>query len=159
MLKSIISRNDVTQSDQPVWLDLVRIARAEITSENDLFPIEHALGQAISTGWRSADPGPQVIRLVFEHPIDVRRIYIHVIERAAERTQEFALYAETADRGLHEVRRQQFTFSPHGSTEEIEDFTVDLRHLKFIELRIDPDRSHKPSASQNYASLSGFKLA
>jgi hypothetical protein len=57
------------------------------------------------------------------------------------------------------VVRQQWNFSPHGTTEEIEDFTVALSGVTVMELRIDPDRSHDPAASQSYASLQGLKLA
>ena len=38
-----------------------------------------------------------------------------------------------------EVVRQQWNFSPHGTTEEIEDYTVDLSGVTVLELRIDPD--------------------
>ncbi len=55
--------------------------------------------------------------------------------------------------------RQQWNFSPHGTTEELEDFTVDLSGVTALELRIDPDRSHDPKLSQSYASLQSLKLA
>ena len=55
--------------------------------------------------------------------------------------------------------RQQWNFSPHGTTEEIEDYTLDLSGMTTLELRIDPDRSHDPKQSQNYASLQSLKLA
>lgn len=159
MRKSIIATAGATQSNQPAWLDLARLAKVEITSEDDLFPIEHALGQALSTGWRAAAPGPQIIRILFDHPVDIKRIHVHIVERAAERTQEFALFAESEGAGPREIRRQQFTFSPHGSTEEIEDFAVELSHVTSLELRIDPDRSHDPSLSQSFATLAAFKVA
>ena len=54
---------------------------------------------------------------------------------------------------------RQWTFSPHGSTEEIEDYTVDLQRVTMLELRIDPDRSHDPKLGQSYASLQTMKLA
>jgi hypothetical protein len=55
--------------------------------------------------------------------------------------------------------RQQFTFSPGGSTEEIEDYTVALDGVTVMELKIDPDRSHDPQQSRNYASLQSLRLA
>ncbi len=58
-----------------------------------------------------------------------------------------------------EVVRQQWNFSPGGTTEELEDFKVDLSAINTIEIRIDPDRSHDPSQSQHYASLLSLKLA
>lgn len=159
MRTKIIDTPDKTSPQQSAWLNLSRIAKVEITSEDDLFPIEHALGQVLSTGWRAASPGPQIIRLLFDQPVEIHRIYMHIIERAAERTQEIGLYAESEGVGLQEIRRQQFTFSPQGSTEEIEDFAVELANITLFELRIDPDRSHDPSLSQSFASLAELKLA
>lgn len=159
MRKTIIGAPGATSAKQSGWLDLKRLSKVEMTSEDDLSPIEHALGESLSTGWRAASPGPQIIRLIFDQPVEIHRIYLHIIERAAERTQEIGLYAESEGIGLQEVRRQQFTFSPHGSTEEIEDFAVELAKINLFELRIDPDRSHDPSRSQNYASIAELRLA
>ena len=159
MRKSVIpSASAATASTYEHWLDLDAIARVEITSEDANLPIEHALGKTPTTGWRAARPGPQVIRLHFDAPQVVRRIQVHFIERQAERSQEFAVYAGSAGQ-MREVVRQQWTFSPHGSTEEIEDYTVDLQRVTMLELRIDPDRSHDPKQSQHYASLQSLKLA
>ncbi len=60
---------------------------------------------------------------------------------------------------LKEVMRQQWTFSPQGSTEEIEDYPLNLSGITTLELRIDPDRSHDPKLSKAYASLQSLKLA
>jgi hypothetical protein len=140
------------------WLDLEKIAIAEISSEDELFPIEHALGKTVSTGWRARETGPQVIRLRFDDPVELHTIEVHVVERAAERTQEMAIYVEMEGMGVQEVVRQQFTFSPHGSTEEIEEFAVELKGVTMLELRIDPDRAHVAGQSQNYASLAWLRL-
>jgi hypothetical protein len=159
MRKSIITPNPVAAPPLGEhWRELDRIARVEISSEAEDFPIEHALGKTASTGWRAAETGPQVIRLLIDEPIAVRRIQLHFVERAAERSQEFALFAGTG-KELREVVRQQWNFSPHGTTEEIEDYHVDLSGVTVVELRIDPDRSHDPALSQSYASLQSVRMA
>ncbi len=159
MRKSIVTPTAAAATLIPGhWRDLERIARVEITSEDPNFPIEHALGKAETTGWRAAGTGPQVIRLHFDEPQTIRRILLHFVDRAAERSQEFALFASSGAE-LREVKRQQWNFSPHGTTEEIEDYTVDLHDVIALELRIDPDRSHDPKQSQSYASLQSLKLA
>jgi hypothetical protein len=158
MRKTILANDDaVTKPVGGVWLDLEKIARVEISSEDAAFPIEHALGAAATTGWRAAGTGPQTVRIHFDDPQAVRRIQVHVIDRATERSQEFAIFAET-DGGRREVVRQQFSFSPGGSTEEIEDYSVELNGVTMVELKIDPDRSHDPKQSQNYASLQSLRL-
>ena len=159
MRKSIVSPSAVAATPiSDLWRDLERIARVEISSEDEQFPIEHALGKKATTGWRAAETGPQLIRLHFDEPLNIKRIQLHFVEKAAERSQEFAVFAGSGTE-LKEVVRQQWTFSPHGSTEEIEDYTVNLSGITTLELRIDPDRSHDPKQSQAYASLQSLKLA
>jgi hypothetical protein len=159
MRKSIVSPSPVTATPiRDIWRELERIARVEITSEDPAFPIEHAFNKTVTTGWRASETGPQVIRMHFDEPLTIHRIQLHFIETAAERSQEFALYAGSGTE-LREVVRQQFTFSPGGSTEEIEDYTVALNGVTVMELKIDPDRSHDPKQSQSYASLQSLRLA
>jgi hypothetical protein len=159
MRKSILDPTEQIPADTAPWLDLERLARVEVTSEDDLFPIENALAQRITTGWRASTTGPQTIRLLFDQPVSVRRLEIHIVERAAERTQEFAVYAGPSIDDLREVVRQQFTFSPGGSTEEIEQYTVTLDAVRVLDLRLDPDRAHHASDSINYASLVALRIA
>jgi hypothetical protein len=159
MRKSIVSPSAVAATPiSDLWRDLERIARVEISSEDPQFPIEHALGKKVTTGWRAAETGPQLIRLHFDEPMNIKRLQLHFVDKAAERSQEFAVYAGSGAE-LKEVVRQQWSFSPHGSTEEIEDYTVNLSGITTLEVRIDPDRSHDPKQSQHYASLQSLKLA
>jgi hypothetical protein len=159
MRKSIVSPSAVaTPPISELWRDLERIARVEISSEDDQFPIEHALGKKETTGWRAAGIGPQLIRLHFDEPMNIKRLRLHFVDKTAERSQEFAVFAGSGSE-LKEVVRQQWTFSPYGSTEEIEDYTVNLSGITTLEVRIDPDRSHDPKQSKEYASLQSLKLA
>ena len=159
MRKSIVSPSAVAQTPiSDLWRELERIARVEISSEDPQFPIENALGKKVTTGWRAAAMGPQLIRLHFDEPLNIKRLQLHFVDKTAERSQEFAVYAGTGSE-LKEVVRQQWSFSPHGSTEEIEDYTVNLSGITTLEVRIDPDRSHDPKQSQHYASLQSLKLA
>jgi hypothetical protein len=159
MRKSIVSPSAVAATPiSDLWRDLERIARVEISSEDEQFPIEHALGKKGTTGWRAAETGPQLIRLHFDEPLNIKRLRLHFVDKTAERSQEFAVYAGSGNE-LKEVVRQQWSFSPNGSTEEIEEYTVNLSGVTTLELRIDPDRSHDPKMSQAYASLQSLKLA
>lgn len=159
MRKSFISSATETMAaTHDDWMDLENIARVEISSEDVDFPIEDALGKALKKGWKAREIGPQVIRLHFDKAQEIRRIQLHFVDQAAERSQEFAVYAGSGTE-LREVVRQQWSFSPGGSTEEREDYTVDLHGVTLLELRIDPDRSHDPKASRSYASLQSLKLA
>ncbi len=94
MRKSIVSSTVTTATPiSDLWRDLERIARVEITSEDAAAPIENALSKAAATGWRAATTGPQVIRLFFDEPQSIRRIQLHFVDKTAERSQEFAVFA------------------------------------------------------------------
>jgi hypothetical protein len=49
-------------------LDLANLGMVEITSEDEAYPIECALQLGERRGWRAAEPGPQIIRLLFDQP-------------------------------------------------------------------------------------------
>jgi hypothetical protein len=157
MDKSIIApggQDRATPVDE--WLDLNRLARVEITSEDPDHPIEAALIPGHGPGWRAAGPGPQTVRLRFDEPRRVRRVWLHFIELAARRTQEFVLRWATADgQPARDVVRQQWTFSPDGSTHETEDYRVDLWDVTMLDLIISPD----VSGGDSRASLAEMRLA
>jgi hypothetical protein len=159
MRKSIVAPAAATKlAMDDLWRDLERIARVEITSEDENFPIENAFGKTATAGWRASTTGPQVIRLFFDEPQNIRRIHLSFVDTSSERSQEFAIMAGSGVAST-EVVRQQWNFSPTGTTEEIEDYAVDLTGITHLELHIDPDRSHNPALSQSYASLQTLKLA
>jgi len=160
--RSIIAMSSRPQVPSPqkgiqpkmTWLDIPTLAKIEVSSADDLFPIDHAFLPTPTTGWRAATTGPQTLRLIFHTPQPILHIHIHITDRVAERMQQFTLIADGAV-----LLRQQFTFSPHGTTEEIEDYTVDLHALRILELQIDPDRAHIPANSQHFATLTALRLA
>lgn len=156
--KTIISDNTSRTSESDTWLDIEALAAVEITSEDNSFPIENALRREKPTGWRAATVGPQVIRLQFNAPQTIRRIRVHIVEKLAERSQEFLLKA-LANGEWREIARQQWNFSPNGTTEEIEDYRVELNEVTAVELRIDPDRSHEPAMSQHVATIESLQVA
>lgn len=133
------------------WLDLEQIAHAEVTSEDPAHPVEGAL--VAGDGWRAAAPGEQTLRLLFDEPQSLRRIFLRFVEPDLERTQEFVLRWSPDGKAFHEILRQQWNFSPQGATEESEDREVDLPQVAALELTIRPGRSDAR------ASLAEMKLA
>jgi hypothetical protein len=160
MQKEIIGRTTTAgkSHEDAQWLDLESIARVQITSEAPSFPIENALNinlERNELGWRAADTEPQTIALIFTAPMHLRRIFVHFIERETERSQEFVLRYSSAKETNREIVRQQWTFSPFGSAQEIEDYAIDLEGVTKLELVIDPDRGR----GQSRATLSALRLA
>jgi hypothetical protein len=142
------------ESDQD-WLDLEHIATVEVTSEDPSFPIEFAVGSKDGPGWRASQAGEQQIRIIFDEPVSLHRIQLRFHEVAFERTQEFTLRWSPAKGGsTREIVRQQWNFSPTGSTTEIEDYVVDLDTVSVLELAIHPDLSQREAV----ATLASWRL-
>ena len=138
------------------WLDLERLAQVEITSESAEHPIESALINDRGPGWRAAQPGKQTIRLLFDQPINLGRILLRFDEKEQGRTQEFVLrWLPEGQQSPREIVRQQYTFSPPATNQEIEDYRVKLNGVTTIELEIVPDIS----GGGVYASLAQIRLA
>ena len=138
------------------WLDLNRTAVVEVTSEENGYPIESALLEAESPGWRAANPGPQTIRLVFDEPQKLRRIWLAFEDSENTRTQEFVLrWSPAIGNSFREIVRQQWNFSSPGSVREIEDYAVELSAVKVLELIIVPDQS----GGATRATLASLRLA
>ena len=128
-----------SESDQG-WLDLEQIATVEVTSEDPSFPIESAFIPNCGPGWRASQIGEQQIRIIFDKPMSLHRIQLHFHEAESERRQEFTVRWSSAAGGPEkEIVRQQWNFSPAGSTTEIEDYEVDLDGVSVLELAIQPD--------------------
>lgn len=156
MRKRIIGadRHAVTPADQP-WLDVEPLVQVEITSEHPAHPIESALRPGTLSAWQAADPGEQTIRLLFDQPLRLRQIRIVFEEDEHARTQEFALrWSSDGGQSYHQIVRQQYTFSPPGTTREVEDYTVNLDGVTALELQIIPDISGGVAP----ASLAGWYM-
>ena len=158
MRKNIVAKD--RQANLPVndgqWLDIEQLAQVEITSEDSAFPIEGALTANGGAAWRAAEEGSQTIRITFDEPQQVGSIYLFFEEHKQARTQEFVLrWSPGNEQPMQEIVRQQYNFSPGSSTEEQENYTVELKDVKIIELHIIPDMGN-PHA---LASLSSLRIA
>ena len=132
------------------------MATVEITSEDETHPIECALQLGETRGWRAAEAGPQSIRLLFDQPQKLKRIWLVFEETETQRTQEFVLrWSPDHGRSYRELIRQQWNFSPPGTTREDEKYDVDLRQATLLELMIVPDQGGGTSR----ALLASLRLA
>lgn len=140
---------------QQGWLDLEQIATVELTSEDSRFPIEGAFRSSDGSGWRASEPGDQRIRLIFAAPVSLHRIELCFRETEVERTQEFTIrcWSGSPD-SVKEIVRQQWNFSPSGSTTELESYAVNLDSVSMLELAIRPDLRRRDVV----ASLESFRL-
>jgi len=157
MRKRIMSpgAEGVSTADQN-WLDLEDLAQAEISSEDTAHPIESALITNTGSGWRAAQPGKQTVRLLFDKPQTIRCIRLVFQENEHERTHEFVLrWSPDNGQSYREIARQQYNFSPPGTTRELEDYPVELPGLTTLELIIVPDIR----GGSSHASVAQLRLA
>ena len=157
MRKRVISpaRREVA-APEPQWLDMEKLVQVEVTSEDREHPIESALLPFDSSGWRAAQPGEQTIRLIFDRPQRLSRVWLLFIEPDTARTQEFVLrWSPDGGRSVREVLRQQWNFGPPETIREAEDYRVELSGVTVLELTIIPDKS----GGDARASLAQWRLA
>jgi hypothetical protein len=143
MRKRIINQGtqDLPLSNQQ-WLNLENLAEIEVTSEDAAHPIESALIPSAGSGWRAGQPGQQTVRLLFNEPQRIRRMRLLFQENEQERTQQFVLrWSSDGGQSYREIVRQQYNFSPPGTTTELEDLTVEIDGLTTLELNIIPNIS------------------
>ena len=140
MRKTILGHEDHSAtSSSNEWFEVEAIAGISVTSEADDAPIENVLYPDREMGWRGGEPGPQIVRITFSGPTNIRHVRLVFRESQIARTQEFTLGCTVAGGEPRELIRQQWTFSPQGSMEEVEDYRVSLNDVVVLELTIIPD--------------------
>ena len=157
MRKRIITpAHQETELPDLEWLNVEELAEVEITSEDVAHPIEFALLPDQVSGWCAAESGKQSIRLIFDQPQTLQRIWLHFVDNDTERTQEYVLrWSSDGGQSFREIVRQQWNFSPEGATSETEELHVALTGVTVIELSIIPDIS----GGDAFASLAQLRLA
>jgi XRCC1 N terminal domain len=156
MRKQLIRVPQIAPAWDQGWLDVNKTVSVEVSSEDQNYPIESALLGDEKRGWRAAEPGSQTIRLIFDRPQRLRRIWLAFQDTEGARTQEFVLrWAPDAGHPFREIVRQQWNFSSPGGVREIEDYAVDLFDVGVLELIIVPDKG----GGDARASLVKMRLA
>jgi hypothetical protein len=127
---------------------IAAIATVWVTSEAADAPIDHVFDQHGGPGgsrWVAPVPGEQRLILAFDTPQTLRRISLEVEEREVSRTQ--VLHVSVSSDGgqtYQEVRRQEYTFSPPGTTFEREDWAITVEGATHLQLVITPDKAGSP---------------
>ena len=146
--KQIIDVPPASPVPLPGRIDVAAVATVLVTSEAPDHPVDHAFDDRQGPGgtrWLAGGPGEQVLILAFEAHQAIRRVLLEVEERETARTQELQL-ATSSDGGTNyrEVLRQEYNFSPPGTTFEREDWAVNAEGVTHLRLVIRPDKGDKP---------------
>ena len=129
-------------------IDVAAVATVLLTSEDPAHPIDHAFDDSRGPGgsrWIAGEPGEQTVILAFDSPQAIRRVALEVEEPEVARTQELQLAVSTdGGRTYRELLRQEYNFSPPGTTFEREDWAVNSDAVTHLRLVIKPDKGGKP---------------
>ncbi|NJK27802.1 MAG: hypothetical protein HC925_03710 [Coleofasciculaceae cyanobacterium SM2_3_26] len=133
-------------------LDIANLATVLVTSEDTAHPIENAFSPQRGAGsdyWAAANPGMQTIMLAFDRPQSIRTIRLEIEETEVERSQ--ALHFQASSDGgqtFTDVLRQEYNFSPSGTTLQQETWTVNLENITHLRLDIKPDMGDRPAVAK-----------
>jgi hypothetical protein len=146
--KQIIRPSTATPALMPGEIDIAAVATVLVTSEAPEHPVEFAFDHHRGPGgnrWIAGEPGEQTLILAFDAPQAIRRVALEVEEPEVARTQELQLAVSTdGGRTYREVLRQEYNFSPPGTSFEREDWTLDAVGVTHLRLMIRPDKGSKP---------------
>jgi hypothetical protein len=146
--KQILADRQAILASQPGEIDIAARATVLVTSEAADHPIDNVFDTQRGPGgsrWVAAEPGEQVLILAFDTTQTIRRISLEVEELDVSRTQELEVSVSSdGEQTYRELRRQEYTFSPPGTTFEREDWAVTTEGITHLRLRITPDKGGKP---------------
>jgi hypothetical protein len=133
---------------QPGEIDIAATATVQVTSEDHAHPIENVFDQRRGPGesrWVADEQGEQTLILAFDTPQTIHQIILEVEEPEVSRTQELRLsVSHDGGQTSRELQRQEYNFSPPGTTFEREDWTVMVAGVTHLQLWIKPDKGGKP---------------
>ena len=134
----------ISTSDDPRKIPVPSLATLQVSSEAVGHPISLIFDETHGPGafhWRAAEAGDQTLTIAFHRSCTINRVIMDVEECDETRTQEVQL-SSSKDGGVtyRELVRQEFNFSPDGTTWEHEDWTVRQDQVTHLRLVIKPDK-------------------
>lgn len=157
--KQIVLRRSSESVSREGEISIPDVATVQVTSEEADHPIDNAFDQYRGPGgsrWIAAGPGEQTVTLLFDSPQTIRQIGLEVEELVVSRTQEVAVSA-SSDGGqtYREIVRQEFNFSPPGTSFERELWSTSAGAVTHLRLEIKPDKGGRVGR----ATLTSLTLA
>jgi len=156
--KHLLTDHPIGQVAEPGEKDIAALATVGVTSEATDYPIDNAFDSHRGPGgsrWVAGAPGPQRLLLTFDAPQTLRRLRLEVEEHEVSRTQDLQV-AISRDGGhtYQTLLRQEYTFSPPGTTFEREEWAIPVEGVTHLQLVITPDKGGAPC----YATLTTLAL-
>ena len=139
-------------------IDIVREAEVLATSESEAHPLDNIVDGSTGPGssqWVAGTAGPQTLIFKFDAPRHIAGLVYETEEKEVARTQEVSFEVST-DQGAHfrEILRQEYNFSPDGSTFHREELAFDLPAATDLKMVIKPDKGNRDCrAKLNYIAF------
>ena len=148
MLRKALLQPRVPHAPIPVQeISIPDSATVLVTSEMPDHPIDcicdgqHGPG---STRWIADEMGDQTVIVAFDTARTLRKVKLEVEEPDISRTQELALsISRDGGQTYREVLRQEYNFSPPGTTFEREEWRIPAEGVTNLWLWIRPDKGGK----------------
>jgi hypothetical protein len=146
--KHLLTDYPAEQVAEPGEKDIAALATVWVTSEAADYPIDNAFDSHHGPGgsrWVAGTPGPQRLLLAFDAPQSLRLLRLEVEEQDMSRTQEIQVaISQDGGRTYQTLLRQEYTFSPPGTTFEREDWAIPSEGVTHLQLVITPDKGGAP---------------
>src|SRR5215510_13431110 len=150
MLRKRIIQNPLDRRDavpRPALKDIPTLATVLVTSESPDHPVDYLFDAEDGPGgtrWVAAVDGEQTLIVVFDAPQSIREVSLETEELHTTRTQVLTLSLSRDGKAYEELLRQEFTFSPSGTTFERENWSVPAEGITHLRITIQPDKGLSP---------------
>ena len=142
--KQVIPKRSDESASFEGEIPIADVATVQVTSEQADHPIDNVFDRSRGPGgsrWVADGPGEQTVILLFDSPQTIRKIGLEVEELAVSRTQELSVSVSTdGGRIYRELVRQEFNFSPPGTSFEREVWSASARAVTHLRVDIKPDK-------------------
>jgi hypothetical protein len=146
--KQILTKLPTDRAPRPDAKDIPALATVHVTSEAPDHPVDHLFDGSTGPGgtrWIAGSDGEQTLVLVFDAPQTIRTVGIEALEPSAPRTNVLTVsLSDDGGRTYGERIRQEFTFSPPGTTFEREEWSMPAERVTHLRIVIQPDKGNAP---------------
>ena len=145
--KHILTTHQTMSGRGAAEKDIAAVATVLVSSEDPRHPIDYAFDGQRGPGasrWIAAQSGEQTLILAFDTPQTIHKLRVEVEEAEISRTQEMAVsVSQDGGQTYREVMRQEYNFSPPGTTLEHEEWSINAVAISHLQLTIKPDKGGK----------------
>jgi hypothetical protein len=146
--KHLLTEQSSPSAPQTDEIAIAELATVWVTSEAADHPIDAVFDHPRGPGgsrWVAATTGEQRLIVAFDAPQSIRTVTLEVEEQDETRTQVLHVSVSTdGGQTYQELRRQEYTFSPPGTTFEREEWAVTVNGVTHLQLVITPDKGGRP---------------